>query len=54
MKDDDEIRLLVEPFSFAEAAQAAQGLTAEDLCARSPANLEPGSRRPPGSDPGPW
>jgi polar amino acid transport system substrate-binding protein len=33
MKDDGELTRLVEPFGFAEAAGAAQGLTAEELCA---------------------
>lgn len=33
MKDDGELTRFVEPFGFAEAARAAQGLTAEELCA---------------------
>ena len=32
MKEDGEVTRLVEPFGFAEAAQAAHGLTAEELC----------------------
>jgi polar amino acid transport system substrate-binding protein len=32
MKKEGEVTRLVEPFGFAEAAQAADGLTAEELC----------------------
>jgi polar amino acid transport system substrate-binding protein len=34
LRDNDELVRIVEPFGFAQAAEAAQGLTAQDLCDR--------------------
>jgi len=34
MRDNDELTRIVEPFGFVQAAEAARGLTAQDLCDR--------------------